>query len=380
MSHQQVLYLFSSNIRPLYEQDILDVLAAPAGDLYLFRYEKRWIGPDNGAGWLTLPTGMPVLVNFSMQQQARYYDPVLFPIRCGTIKRTFAEGEVLFVEFVLGDLVCLPEPQLDEKGRHQLAAETAKYRSYLVHKSVPHPYNSSAGLGPDIFSDANSPLDRAADQVTLFDRLTRYLQPTDSFREARFVRFLGLAARGKDAPVTPDADGVFHLVGGTTYNLELFHHQPVEVTREDRFRISVDDAIIRVIGRPEFEIGSRYDRISIPLHAVQSDKYEARETVLVIDPAETVRGPQLRLRLRVDPPSKKLVAGTIGSTLALAVLGSVALWPVANRWRVGAIIVALITIAALNLLGLFASALSSAKIPSLPTGSGGSSAGASRSQ
>jgi hypothetical protein len=380
LSDQQVLYLFSSNIRPLYEQDILDVLAAPTGALYQFRYEKRWIGPDSGAGWLTLPAGTPVLVNFSMQQQARYHDPVFFPIRRGTVKQTFAEGDALFVEFLLGELVCLPEPQRDDQGRLLLADEVAKYRSYLSDKSVPQPYGFSAGLGPDIFSDPDSPLDDSADQITRFDRLTRYLQPTDSFRDARFFQFLRLAPRGKDGAVTPDADGVFHLVGGVTYSLELFHHQPIDVTREDSFEISVDDAIIRVIGRPGFEIGSRYDRIAIPLHAVQSDRYEARETILVIDPAETVKGPQLRLQLRVDPPAKKLVAGTLLSTIALAILGSVALWPVANSWRVVFIVVALITIAALNVLGLLASALASVKIPSLPTSSGsGASAGASHS-
>lgn len=372
MSNQQVLYLFSSNIRPLYEQDILDVLAAPTGAIYQFRYEKRWIGPDHGAKWLTLPAGTPVLVNFSMQQQARYHAPVFFPIRRGTVKRTFAEGDALFVEFILGGLVCLPEPKRDDQGRLLLADEVATYRNYLAEKSVPQPYGFSAGLGQNIFSDANSPLDDSVDQITVFDRLTRYLQPTDSFRDARFYRFLRLAPRGKRDSIIPDTDGVFHLVGGTTYSLELFHHQPIDVTREDAFVISVDDAIIRVIGRPGFEIGSRYDRIAIPFHAVQSDRYEARETVLVIDPAENVRGPQLRLQLRVDPPAGKLVAGTILSTAALAVLGSVALWPVANAWRGVAIGAALVVIAALNLLGLFASALASAKIPSLSTSSGGS--------
>lgn len=378
MSSQQVLYLFSSNIRPLYEQDILDVLAAPSGGVYQFRYEKRWVGPDRGATWLTIPEGTPVLVNFSMQQQARYYDPVFFPIRRGTVKRTFAEGDALFVEFLLGDLVCLPEAERDEQGRLQLAAETAKFTSHLALKSVPHPYEASAGLGSDIF-DVDGPLDFEADQITIFDRLTRYLQPTDSFRDARFLRFLRLAARGENDSVNPDHDGVFHLVAGTTYTLELFHHQPVEVTREDSFLVSVDNAIIRVIGRAGFEIGSRYDRIAIPLHAVQSDRYEARETVLVIEPGHGVRGPQLRLRLRVDPPAKRLVAGTVGSTLALGILGSVALWPVATAARVGAIVFALALIAGLNLLGLYSSALASAKWPSLPgSGSAGTPAGHAR--
>ncbi|MFL5958650.1 MAG: hypothetical protein ACJ75G_00080 [Gaiellaceae bacterium] len=369
MSDQSVLYLFSSNIRPLYEQDILDVLAAPAGALYQFRYEKRWIEEASREGWLSLPAGTPVLVHFSLQQLARYHDPVLFPIRRGTAKRTFAEGEALFVEFLLGELVCLPEPQKHD-GRPDFAAETAKYREYLAQHNVPRPYSVSAGLGHDPFSGADSPLDQQSEQVILFERLTRYLQPTDSFRQARFFRFLRLGARGDNSALTPDADGVFHLEGGKTYTLELFHHQPVDVTTEEPFGVSVDDAIIRVIGRSGFDIGSRYDRIAVALHAVQSEKYEARETVLVIEPAEGVRGPQLRLQLRVEPPSKKLLAGSVGSTLALATLGFATLLPVATVWRALIVAGAAITIAVLSFFGLYVTALASVKLPFTGASSG----------
>lgn len=370
MTSSSVLYLFSSNIRPLYEQDILDVLAAPTGGVYQFRYEKRWIDQGARDQWLTIPAGTPVLVHFSLQQPARYHDPVFFPIRRGTVKRTFAEGEALFVEFLLGDLVALAEPQKQD-GRPDFAAETAKYREYLARHDVPRPYRVSAGLGHNILADQQSPLDLTTDQVTLFERLTRYLQPTDSFRQARFLRFLRLAARGDDTDLAPDRDGVFHLKGGTTYTLELFHHQPIDVTAGEPFTISVDDAIIRVIGRSGFDIGSRYDRIAIPMHAVQSERYEARETVLVIDPTDPVKGPQLRLQLRVDPPSKKLLAGSLASTAALGAIGFAALLPIGTLWQALIIVAAVITIAVLSFFGLYVTALAGVKIPSLTSGSAG---------
>jgi hypothetical protein len=214
LSEPSLLFLFSSNIRPLYEQDILDVIAAPTGGLYQFRYEQRWIDPVGRDRWLSLPAGAPVLVHFSLQQPARYHEAVFFPVRRGTVKRTFAEGETLFIEFLLGDLVCLPEPAKKEDGIPDFAAETRKYTGYLAEKRVPHPYEFSAGIGPDILADQSSPLDRAADQVSLFERLTKYLQPTDSFRNARFFRFLRLGPRGEEVDLAPDGDGVFRLEGG----------------------------------------------------------------------------------------------------------------------------------------------------------------------
>lgn len=375
MTNSPLLYLFSSNIRPLYEQDILDVVAAPAGGLYQFRYERRWVDPVGRERWLSLPQGTPVLVHFSLQQPARYHDPVFFPVRRGTVKRTFAQGETLFVEFLLGDLVALPEPAKGESGRPDFAAETHAYRSYLERKEAPRPYSFSAGLGPNILSAPESPLDLSSDQVTLFERTTKYLQPTLSFSDARFLRFLCLGPRGKQLDLAPDADGVFSLEGGTTYTLELFHHQPVEVTSEDSFTVSVDGGIIRIIGRAGFDIGSRYDRIAIAFHAAQSDKYEARETVLVIEPTEGVKGPQLRLHLRVEPPSTKLLAGSVLSTAALAVLGSASLLPVSTALKAVLIVTAVVTIAALSFFGLYVSALAGFKFPGLASGTGSSAGG-----
>lgn len=164
---------------------------------------------------------------------------------------------------------------------------------------------------------------------------------------------------------------MFHLKGGTTYTLELFHHQPIDVTAGEPFTISVDDAIIRVIGRSGFDIGSRYDRIAIPMHAVQSERYEARETVLVIDPTDPVKGPQLRLQLRVDPPSKKLLAGSLASTAALGAIGFAALLPIGTLWQALIIVAAVITIAVLSFFGLYVTALAGVKIPSLTSGSAG---------
>jgi hypothetical protein len=156
----------------------------------------------------------------------------------------------------------------------------------------------------------------------------------------------------------------------------LFHHQPVEVTSEDSFDISVDGAIIRIIGRAGFDVGSRYDRIAIPFHAVQSERYEARETVLVIEPTDGARGPELRLHLRVEPPSKKLLAGSIGSALALGVLGSAALLPIATLWQVLLVVAAALTIAVLSFFGLYVSALAGLKLPASSAASSGGQAGA----
>ena len=39
----EVLTLFTSNLRPQYEQDALDLSAAVPGTHYRFRYRERWV-------------------------------------------------------------------------------------------------------------------------------------------------------------------------------------------------------------------------------------------------------------------------------------------------------------------------------------------------
>jgi hypothetical protein len=96
--------------------------------------------------------------------------------------------------------------------------------------------------------------------------------------------------------------------------------------------------------------------------------------VLVIDPAEPVKDPQLRLQLRVDPPSKKLLAGSLASTAALGAIGFAALLPIGTLWQVLIIVAAVITIAVLSFFGLYVTALAGVKIPSLTSGSAGGTA------
>jgi hypothetical protein len=99
------LYLFSSNRSPLYSQDILNVLAAPDGLHYKFRYDEEYVEDATAQAWETLQAGTRVLVVFSLQQAARFQPAVFMPIRLGKLVRTWKLGTRYFVEFALEKLV-----------------------------------------------------------------------------------------------------------------------------------------------------------------------------------------------------------------------------------------------------------------------------------
>lgn len=353
MAERQVLFLYSSNIRPLYEQDILDLLAAPAGHLYRFRYLGwKYVASEVERSWNDLQ-GTPVLVHFALQQESQYHDPAFIPVRRGEVVLTQRLGDINIIEFTLGDYVALrpSEEKAAEDWQNPAGKVVQDYLSWLNARSVPRPYQHWVGFGPDPGSDNKAPFHQGLDPMILFDRTAKYLSRTASFREARFYRIEGLyrlgAGEDQNEALEP-TDGRFVLEGGKTYGLRIAHSQPVEIKQREKFRVASDGEIIHPIGSGGFEISSPYDVFTLPLHASEPPTSEARETVLTIEP-EAVRAATVRLKLRVVRSPGRTATAVGGSATAALLLGVPSLLPSAPvEFRVVCVFLAAV------LLGLLA--------------------------
>lgn len=303
----QLLYLFSSNIRPLYEQDILDLIAAPDDYVYQFRYEDKWINQAARDAWGDLK-GTTVLVHFSLQQPARYHDPALIPVRLGSVVETQIVGNVYVVRFKLGAYCTLAEPNGSD-----LAGPVKKYWMDLGNHDIDRPYDFVASIDKDVRDETG--LEAASDEkstAAIFQRITKYLHKTQSFASARFVRFAELRELSGDAVAYDVTDRVFKLTPGHTYEVDFFHSQPGDITGRDSFHVSADKTVVGFTGRSGFDVASRYDVTTVSFHArTESD------TLVVVSPEEGVRGPIIRLPLRI-----RLPPGTRGAAAGMVVAGS----------------------------------------------------------
>src|SRR5712692_1813816 len=158
-----VLLLFSSNIRPLYEQDILDVLGAPKGAHYKFRYASEHLNAEAERAWQTAEMpGTRILVVFSIQQAAKYHDPAFIPVREGVVIDSSRNGNLRFVTFELGDYASLEVPSVDKPARPDLGAEVRRFTELLSeHKAGEKkncPYDCSAALVEDPLQLTMTPL------------------------------------------------------------------------------------------------------------------------------------------------------------------------------------------------------------------------------
>lgn len=332
----KLLYLFSSNMRPLYVQDILDVLAAPSGVVYRFRYERRYLNKSAREPWeKNQLVDKNVLIHFTLQQEARYHEPVLFPIRRGTVVRTSKEGTAYFVEFRLGRLVSAPQwPTLtdttDDQGtpqeRQGYEIPPREYAAHLQKMGIDLPYEFPASLGPDVTS-GSSVLDDASDEELLFERTAEYLTRTESFRQAWFVRCLRIVPQGgppdRSVPFNEQA-GAFDLDGGRAYEIHVSQRQPREVRQPERFKVEADQEIVRIVGVNYFEVASRYDRIPISINAIEPPAGVTREAVVVVSPtSEITQGPRIRIPIRVRPSVGESAVGVV-TTLGLVLVAILA--------------------------------------------------------
>jgi hypothetical protein len=346
------LYLFSSNIRPQYEQDIVDVAAAPKNTLFRFRYERKYVDNRIRDQWRDNKLkGRPALVLYSIQQPARYHPPAFIPIREGAVANTYEEGSVLVVEFRLRDYAVIRNPGEGEA----IGDPVASFSNQLRQSLVGHPGSLAENRR---FSAVDGEIPGGfltlGDSAEQFERLTGQLGRTVSFASYVFWRIAGISKLGSHDPCTLE-DGRWRLESNTTYELTIVHYQPdvggrpVGMTAAT-FLLDSDPSLLEIIGAKQFQISSRYDAIPVRLRVPPLTN--VRETVLMIRPAEGTKGPRADLQAKVGPTTTKRVMGAVLAGLAVFLAAVPGMW---NKASLGTKLLFGATAAALAvLIGLWA--------------------------
>jgi hypothetical protein len=349
----QLVYLFSSDVSPQYERDILNLLAAPKGVRWVFRYAAGVVSSALAEEWKKDELrNRPALVCFSLQQRRQYFEPAFIPVREATVLTTHVNGTQLLVHFVLGDLVTLPHPASEKASD---IAKRVRDFTHWLREQVPktdQPYEASVGTGVSVLN-GDLIWKRADKKAEIFETATEWLAGTDSFRRTRFVRFDSICR--KDNIVWSEfsaGEERIGLDGGRTYELRLVHFQPQSVADRQRFTVSADGDIIAIIGEPSFDIASRYDEIRIALHAQPLAGVESRDTVVVIEPSEGVDGPRIELPIRVKPSAVRTGVNVVGPLVVLSAVGLPSAFAWDSTTKVVVVLVGAILAVLLQLFGI----------------------------
>jgi len=323
-------FLFSSNQRPQYEQDIIDVLAAPTGSPYRFRYAERYI--ERAVRDKPPEVGSRVLVVFSIQQKAGYHEPAYIPVRFGTVKSATWYGNFLVVDFLLADACCAPIRERSEaprKERDAATRQTVVDFTNFIHQSAVSPKD---GKSLSVGSLPEGQVNRGENEekkMEVFQNLAELLQRTSSFAGTRFLRFEKMTERGTDTIVPSDENG-YTVQAGKVYDLWFQQWQPREILTVEKFHVSVDGQNIKLIGSDVIEIASMYDVVSVPVFATSASTNEKRYSVIAVDPVDPtpgVSGPRIRIPVIITVPTARTTAVATASSIGAILLGLPALLP-----------------------------------------------------
>jgi len=331
----QRLYLFSSNMQPLYAQNILEAIAAPTGQVATFRYGTEWLNEAAEENWSQLEN-VPVLIHFSLQHEAEYFEPALFPLRSGWVVEASMEGSYRFVEIELGQDVSLrwdeENPAPHRRDSQRFLPSLGEYRSFLDSNGIVHPYGGSATLGPDVLSKASHLLESSAHTAEHFARNANFLARTDAFESALFIRVLRLvdSETGAGLPLTGSHDGApaFELVGGNSYTLEFFAYQPQPPKVPISIAASVGDSLaVQIVGEQGFDVASEYDRPRLAIQAGRPGGGQVLSTVLAVTPPSGVMGPKFSLHFDVLPSTRDKALNLGAPFVALGPIAAAAVVP-----------------------------------------------------
>lgn len=336
MSDEPCLYLFTSNLRPLYAQDAIDLLAAPEGLHHRFRYRQRWISPDArglaNAG--ENARGHRILVVFSLQQKYRYHDPAYIPLRWGSLLGIHREGSAFVVSFELEKYASLPLQRVPETGRldeEKLGDEVQRFSASLSQllgqRGHPGADDEDQRFSATVGKTLDGVLDPSNDQSLIWEQSVTYLGGTLTFAGHRFFRIDGIRREAKGEREGIE-NGRYELTSGVDYELAVVHHQPREVSGVEHFIAEVDGEIVQLIGEGKIEISSEYDRVPVLLHLPRQE--QPRDATVVIRPEGSTQGPRVALPMRSRPGKvRTAVASALGASVvvAAALPGIFGSWP-----------------------------------------------------
>ena len=319
---QRALWLFSSNRRALYAQDISNIAALPSGARYRFRYRRRWIGTTARTGWeQNALANEDALTVFSFQHENHMHPPAFIPVRSVRVIDSEIVGSFFVVDFEVVDHMTLPPYSRGDDGLPSMGSRVQTFtRAAEEVLDEGHPGgdpDKSAVFGPPPTElvQANPPLDE------VWEHNVELLAASGAFASHLFFRVVVLNEVG-GATLTM-SDGQYMITAGKTYELQLAHYQPEPFDTRRQLLLVVDDEALAVQGGKAVSVTSGYDSVRLRFHAIYRD--EPLDTTLTIEPAPGEEGSRVTLPIRIMPPKKekafRVGVGTL-AVLAVAVPGA----------------------------------------------------------
>ncbi len=306
----EVLYLFSSNYRGRYLQDVLNVLCLPPGFVYHFRYERKWVDAEI---WRSvdkeesLPIKVCVIFVDRHGEREPYREPVFHPVRAGERIKVELDGDVLHVYF-----------RLKEYARYDKDHES-DFQNLIkdrlpAHKRPLTVYACMGHLLPDFYSGSEV-LARDWQDIVSVVAQARCLEGAIFWRMDHPVK------RKKNKVELSKLSDIVHLRMGYEFDANSYYTIPISFFRPDEptqcpdtvsLRVKMDSDLFLTSQPALLEANVRYDKLWIDLSTKRRTSQILSSFALALnsnaDDEAYPMAPRVEFPLRIKPSRLRYVA------------------------------------------------------------------------
>jgi len=244
-------------VRP-YAYEINNILAPPPGFGYRCRYRQRRVRVDNPAGRLPGTNGLVILRTFA--------DGRLFPVRNIQVDKARKVGDIVYIQYTLGDWVKLSSSQ--EERQRQI-----DHFNELVSPNLAEPNEPGADLhhlvffGIDFCYFLDESIDHPTDEPCTDDErwgnIVDELRRLPIYHQYDFLKVVALVNEHQQEAAIVDGAG-FQLRPAGTYELEMLQRRHALASEDGGpapnrlIRLLLNERDYRPI-EDTFSVGGRYD-------------------------------------------------------------------------------------------------------------------------
>lgn len=246
MSIAKGLTLFTSDSRPRYATDILNVLALPIGAFYHFRYEAKYLTSEIQNEFENqTPEGTRVLIVFRDETAAE--SPFMVPVRWATVNSVERISDFYVIRFCLEGYPVFSKDYTGSKEDIQLLCGRFLLQFSEASRHLP----VQLGLTPLV------ELRSTADKNSWIEAVKRLAQH-GTFSTSHFVRIAGITdRRGKNLRLS--VDGEYILTEWQYAVLQLDYFAVNYGPHRAELKLTSDPKLVRVASIGSITLDSRYD-------------------------------------------------------------------------------------------------------------------------
>lgn len=255
MAISRGLTLFTSDSRPRYATDILNVLALPCGFPYHFRYDTKYISSELKNEFENLsPAGTKLMIAFKDESVTSIDTPFMVPIRWAVLQNIELLPDFYIVNFTLDGYPVYSKEYTVEKAA--IADQCRKYLGQIPTGTCNLPVQF--GLTP--FVELRTTSERAG-WIDVAKRLALH----ENFSVTHFLRIAEiLDENGRRLQVTSEGELILHEQQYARIRIDYFALNFGSQLSE--LMITGDSSLLRVASRPDIPLDSRYDSTKVLIH------------------------------------------------------------------------------------------------------------------